>query len=368
METIVPPNKFITVAAPTSAADVLEWPITSRLETIQTGERIHFPHSKSGVWPSNVIGMFDAANPVEGNLWAICYVDGTWVAGTIDWVRPGQIDKVRPAAEYGPCWKAGYDDYTGPVASELVGYFVSTMARFGERSAINERSNIVWTRFGTSEIVAVEAQAGNMTIQETLAQVRGKYTYDQTKGPTEDQCAAICNETAWIHRNDPERWGVSTKTNGSFGTLSDGSQVAVDIIQNGVTREAFDCLYAAGFDPVTQKYGPAAPVWNSVGVITDPARPWKAPIDPGTTPPDPPDPPYPPQPPVNGYATAEALAKHDAEIKAALQTLGASLPALVPVLTNTLKAMLAATEFEGTAKILGMTVRFTLKPKVAGIS
>lgn len=199
------------------------------------------------------------------------------------------------------------------------------------------------------------------TIQQTVEQVRAKYTYDPDKGPTEDQCAAICNEAAWIHRNDPEKWGVSVKTNGSFGTLSDGSKVAVDIIQNGITMEIFDCLVSAGFDPATGKYGPASPSWQPKGVLIDPARPWKAPINPGTNPPDPPDP---PDPPTTDCATKDQLAKHDAEIKAALQSLGASLPALVPVLTNTLKAMLAATVFEGEAKVLGMTVRFTLKPKV----
>lgn len=203
-----------------------------------------------------------------------------------------------------------------------------------------------------------------MTIQETLARVRGKYTYDQTKGPTEDQCAAICNETAWIHRNDPERWGVSVKPIGSNGTLSDGSKVSVDIIQNGVTKEGFDCLYAAGWDPVTQKYGPAAPVWNSVGVITDPARPWKAPIDPGTGPVDPPDPPDPPQPPVDGYATADALAKHDADIKAALAEIGYKVGALVTGLAS-INAQLYKMEFDGTVKIWGQTVKFTIKPRIA---
>ena len=196
------------------------------------------------------------------------------------------------------------------------------------------------------------------TIQETLAQVRAKYTYDQAKGPTEDQCAAICNETAWIHRNDPERWGVNVKTNGSFGTLSDGSRVAVDIIQNGITKESYDCLYSAGFDPATGKYGPAAPTWNLVQPpITDPARPWKAPIDPGTTPPVPPDPPDPPQPPTNDtQKILDAIAKHDAEIKALLvQTRMAAAATLQKMKNLTL---------EGEAKILGMTVRFTLRPKV----
>jgi hypothetical protein len=129
-----------------------------------------------------------------------------------------------------------------------------------------------------------------MTIQETLAQVRAKHTYDPTKGPTENECAAICNETAWIHRGDPETWGLSTKTTGGYGTLSDGSHVAADILQSYVTMEIFDCLVAAGWDEQEQRYGPATPSWQPKGVLIDSARPWKAPINPGTTVPPGPDP------------------------------------------------------------------------------
>lgn len=123
-----------------------------------------------------------------------------------------------------------------------------------------------------------------MTIQETLAQVRAKYG----ASPTTDECGAICNETAWRHRNDPEHWGVSGKTFGNHATLYDGTAIAADIIQNGVTKEAYDCLIAAGDG------GPATPTWNPVGVITDPNRPWLPPIVPQGQPPDPPDPPDPP--------------------------------------------------------------------------
>lgn len=134
-----------------------------------------------------------------------------------------------------------------------------------------------------------------MTIDQTVAQVRQKYTFDPTVGPTNDQCAAICNEAAWIHRNDPEQWGVSGKPLGNNGTLSDGSKIAIDIIQNGITLEIFDCLIAAGGpDPQTGRYGPATAAWQPGGVLDSPLRPYKAPINPGTTPPDPPDPPLPP--------------------------------------------------------------------------
>jgi hypothetical protein len=129
------------------------------------------------------------------------------------------------------------------------------------------------------------------TIQETVADVRKKYTHDRDLGPTASQCAAICNEAAWIHR--AEGWGLSTKTSGSYGILSDGSYVAADIIQHKVTLEHFDCLVGAGWDEDENRYGPATPAWQPQGVLNDPARPWKAPINPGTTTP-PPDPLPPP--------------------------------------------------------------------------
>jgi hypothetical protein len=193
------------------------------------------------------------------------------------------------------------------------------------------------------------------TIQETVAWVRSKYTYDSSKGPTEDQCAAICNEAAWIHRNDSEKWGVSTKNSGSNGTLSDGSKVAVDIIQNGVTLEIFDCLVSAGWDPNENKYGPANPSWQPKGVLNDPSRPWKAPINPGTQPP-PVDPPPVDPPPTDSHATSAQLAKHDKEIKELLVSTRLAAAATLAKFKNL--------TLVGEAKILGMTVKFTLRPKV----
>lgn len=133
-----------------------------------------------------------------------------------------------------------------------------------------------------------------MTIQDTVARVRAKYTTDPTKGPTNDECAAICNEVAWIHRNDPEQWGVSGKAFGTYGTRADGVRIAVDILQNGRTLEIVDCLYAAGGPDAQGRYGPATPTWQPGGVLNDASRPWTAPIAPDGVPPTPPDPPAPP--------------------------------------------------------------------------
>lgn len=127
-------------------------------------------------------------------------------------------------------------------------------------------------------LLLIAGSASAETIQETLARVRAKYG----PSPTTDECGAIINETAYIHRNDPEQWGVNQKTAGNHAVRYDGQWIAADIIQNGVTKEAYDVLVAAGDG------GSATPAWNYVGVITDPARPWVAPIPPQGNPPDPP--------------------------------------------------------------------------------
>ena len=77
------------------------------------------------------------------------------------------------------------------------------------------------------------------------------------------------------------------------------------------------------------------------------------PVDPGT-PPDPVDPELPP------WASAADLAKHDADIKAAL----AQAVAAVATLPGVLKAQVQALTFDGEAKLFGQTIKFTLRPRV----
>jgi hypothetical protein len=192
-----------------------------------------------------------------------------------------------------------------------------------------------------------------MTIMDAIRIERAKYG----ASPNEHQCVAICNDAAYACRMQPERWGISGKEDGNNGRRSDGRLCARDIIQNGVTLEIFDVLGAAADG------GPATPTWQPKGVLNDPSRPYVAPIPPAGVVDPPVDPPV--VPPTGAGATAEQLATHDAEIKNAIAQLGAVLPSLVPMLTNTLRAALAATTFEGEAKIWGQTIRFTLRPKVS---
>lgn len=155
-----PPSTFpkpseIKIAVPMSNGATLTWPITCDILEIETaGDEIKFPYSKAGQFP--VEDPFGDGTKADGCLWAVCKVGDEWVAGTIDWLRPGQIKKTRPANEYGLVWKAGYDNYTGPKSGELIGYFVSTLARMGKTSRVNERSAIIWTKFQSNEIVGYE--------------------------------------------------------------------------------------------------------------------------------------------------------------------------------------------------------------------
>lgn len=338
-------------------AGIFGWKTTSRIEAISTPVgadgtvRISFPHTMAGKWPV-LPYPFDTSVTIEATLWCIIPVDGKWIAVTCHWVRPGQTSKELDPSDW-PSYDLGLPPGSARIApGTLVGFFVSTPARLSYRGPVLERSGVVWTKLGSDVVLAREGDGvQTMTIQQAVQNERAKYG----ASPTADQCVAICNDAAYSCRDQPEKWGVSTKNDGDNGTRSDGKKCAKDIIQNGVTLEIFDVLVAAGDG------GPATPSWQPKGVLNDPNRPYLAPIPPsGVTPPDPPDPPQPP----SNVATAEQLAKHDAEIKAALQSLGASLPALVPVLTNTLRAMLAATTFEGEARIWGQTLRFTLKPKI----
>jgi len=142
----------ISIATPVSDGDVLSWPITSTITAAVTNltNLVSLPHTKAGQWP--IAYPLAPDQQVEGNMWGVFKINGSWVAGTIDWLRPGQFEKTLDPTQYGPGFKTVYESYTGPKPGETVGYFVSTLARFGNRTS-NERSNIVWLAYGTSTVV-----------------------------------------------------------------------------------------------------------------------------------------------------------------------------------------------------------------------
>ncbi|HET9272493.1 MAG TPA: hypothetical protein VFO31_30155 [Vicinamibacterales bacterium] len=131
--------------------------------------------------------------------------------------------------------------------------------------------------------------------------------------PSKDQCVALCNEVAWMHR--AEGFGVAEKTSGTHGTRSDGQRCAIDGLvyrpPGGGVEQFIDILGNA--DGSSPPY--AVPRWQ---VHDTSNRKWIAPIDPGTAPPDPPDP---PDPPPADYVTQADLLVYDRSVNDRLAAL-----------------------------------------------
>lgn len=116
-----------------------------------------------------------------------------------------------------------------------------------------------------------------MSVLDTLQRLRRNYGSTMT----DDECVALCNDTAWVHRS--EGYGVSHKAGGTHGTRYDGEPCCHDVLMMQDGRY-WDVLISAG--------GVSIPTWGAQpsGVITDPSRYWVAPIAPqGSV-----DPPIPP--------------------------------------------------------------------------
>lgn len=131
--------------------DVSKWPITSRVTAIRfvPGKKLAIEHTKAGKWP--------VADDVEGNPHVIANYEGRWYSATYEWLRPGQTEKSIHAGNIGSKIGTAPLDKWVPQSGELVGLFVSTHARFNERTS-NERSNVVWVHWNDGTILGTEDQ------------------------------------------------------------------------------------------------------------------------------------------------------------------------------------------------------------------
>ena len=165
-----------------------------------------------------------------------------------------------------------------------------------------------------------------MDLRSTIESVRAKYGSTMN----DDQCVELCNEVAWIHRN--EQVGLSRKESGTRGRRYDGQECCHDVVMlpNG---QYWDILTAAG--------GASTPSWSSTpnGVITDKARGWVAPIAPQGTPvvPNPPVVTPPVQP------TPQPVACKYADLSPQMNTLEAKIEVLIG-LVNVLDTRLGLIE------------------------
>ena len=131
------------------------WPATSTITDVRIRDvpagGICINHTKANVWP----GTRTQGGPnLAGNPWVFGKVNGRWYAATYEWLRPGQICKLtvagghgKPSDELAPHIKRPPLDRWVPRSGEMVGFMVSTPARFGPEGPIRERSNIKLVRW-----------------------------------------------------------------------------------------------------------------------------------------------------------------------------------------------------------------------------
>jgi len=94
-------------------------------------------HTHVGLWKPYPVGPENSL--VEGNQWLLAWIDGVWVAGCNEWVRPGQTEKDVKAVELydGTLFydKNRWPRLNGwkPALGDLIGIFCTTPARLGVR-------------------------------------------------------------------------------------------------------------------------------------------------------------------------------------------------------------------------------------------
>ncbi len=145
--------------------NIASWPITDTIPPGGVEQDGASPgpmcinHTKRGIWPtSDFFG--DPETQVESNQWYFAFIGNTRYGGSGENMRPNQICKQGQLTEnIGPdgTWGGPMDTWT-PRAGELVGYMITTPARFWPAmKTLDERSNMViqpWvdSRFRTSSI------------------------------------------------------------------------------------------------------------------------------------------------------------------------------------------------------------------------
>ena len=120
--------------------DVSSWPVTTTLHASVGSSSVKLNYDKARVWP--------VVDDVCANAWAIVNINGTWYAGTFEYLRHGQISKDRAALDgsQGDHFKTDPLSSWRPQSGEVFGLMVSGLCR-GGLSNVKERSNIAIVRW-----------------------------------------------------------------------------------------------------------------------------------------------------------------------------------------------------------------------------
>ena len=124
-------------------ADISNWPATATISEVSVrGGTIHFPYSHAHTWPAHPTHIARDGAPMNGNVWIIAEIGGTWYATTWEWLKVGQQSK--PVSSIYGEGHLQYREFAGwrPVSGETYYWMVSGFARDRHRT-VEERSNAV---------------------------------------------------------------------------------------------------------------------------------------------------------------------------------------------------------------------------------
>lgn len=123
--------------------NVRDWPQTATMTASIDSKNINFPYDKANVWPVATSGT---GKDTVANVWAIANINGTWYAGTCEWLRRGQTSKPKGILDRsggkGDHFKVSPLNKWIPQSGEQFYVMASGHARTGDRN-IKERSNPV---------------------------------------------------------------------------------------------------------------------------------------------------------------------------------------------------------------------------------
>ena len=118
--------------------DVSGWSETVSLRSVRvSGGTITLDYDKAKSWP----GRDHAGAYVNANPWIFVHRDGTWYAGTWEWLRHGQTSKSVRSVNGDHIKKSPLNSFS-PRSGERYGFMVSGLARDRARN-VRERTNVV---------------------------------------------------------------------------------------------------------------------------------------------------------------------------------------------------------------------------------
>jgi hypothetical protein len=126
-------------------SEVAGWAVTAGFSPVVTGggTGMNLNYDKAGVWPVGFpLGCCTSNDELVANAWIFIFRNGSWVASTWDWMRPGQTSK-DTSNLFAPenALRGGLSDFS-PQSGESYGFMMSCLARNSTRNC-TERSDVI---------------------------------------------------------------------------------------------------------------------------------------------------------------------------------------------------------------------------------